>query len=341
MAKQTQATKVPKLKVNPPLGRMPVLQFLPPVELSVDPAYQRSAEGGDSQALIRRIAQHWDWDLCQPLVVARRQQGAEETFFVIDGQHRLEAAKLRGDIAQLPCNIRSYANVSAEAASFVKLNQQRKPLSKLDLFKAAIASGDKEACEIVKAMADAGLAVAPHANPTAWKPGMVSNIAGIEASWRKHGSRRTSVALRALAQAYAGQVLQLAGTIFPGIAAVSFDEHTRHKIFLHDRLEKFITMLAIRSQDDWRRDIARARVDNTGLSLTSASEHVIREAWGRASGSKPATTETVARPAPPAARPAPVSMRTGKQWCDQCDRSVDHREIAACADKFCKTKAAA
>lgn len=278
-------SKPAKLKLHPPLGRMPVLQFLPPAELAADPAYQRSIEGGDSQALIKRIAQNWDWDLCQPLVVARRQDADREEFFVIDGQHRLEAARLRGDIAQLPCNIRTYANVSAEAASFVKLNQQRKPLSKLDLFKAAIASGDKEACAIVEAMEDAGLRVAPHANPTAWKPGMVANIAGIEASWRKHGARRTATALRALAGAYAGQVLQLAGTIFPGIAAVSFDEHVRNKIFTTDRLEKFITMLAIRSQDDWRRDINRLRADNTGLNLSAASEKVIRDAWARASGS--------------------------------------------------------
>lgn len=334
--------KPAKLKVNPPLGRMPVLQFLPPAELGIDPAYQRSAEGGDSQALIRRIAQDWDWDLCQPLVVARRQQDQGEAFYVIDGQHRLLAAKLRGDIAQLPCNIRSYPNVSAEAASFVKLNQQRKPLSKLDLFKAAVASGDEEACAIVEAMEDAGLRVAPHGNPAAWKPGMVSNISGIEASWRKHGKRRTATALRALSSAYAGQVLQLAGTIFPGIAAVSFDEHIRNKIFLHDRLEKFITMLAIRSQDDWRKDISALRVDNTGLSLSAASERVIRDAWARANG-KPATANPAPRPQPPASAPRTVStaMQTGKRWCDQCDRGVDHREIAACRDSHCKVKGAA
>ena len=126
-----------RLKCNPPLGRMPVLQFIMPGELRVDPSYQRSLEAESSQTLIRKIAQFWNWDLCQPLVVSRRTNGE---LFVIDGQHRWEAAKLRGDIAQLPCVVVEYSNAADEAASFVHLNQQRRPLTKIDLFKAATRS---------------------------------------------------------------------------------------------------------------------------------------------------------------------------------------------------------
>src|SRR5947207_2595614 len=95
-----------RLKFNPPLGRMPVLQFCAPGELAVDASYQRGLEDTRSRDLIKRIAAHWNWDLCQPLVVARRQGGA---LYVIDGQHRLEAARQRGDIAQLPCVVLDYA----------------------------------------------------------------------------------------------------------------------------------------------------------------------------------------------------------------------------------------
>ena len=66
-----------RLKVNAPLGRMPVLQFMGPCELQIDAAYQRSIESGESKTLIRKIAQHWNWDLCQPLVVARRPDGGD------------------------------------------------------------------------------------------------------------------------------------------------------------------------------------------------------------------------------------------------------------------------
>jgi hypothetical protein len=80
---------------------------------------------------------------------------------VIDGQHRLAAARIRGDIDHLPAVVGSYASTADEAASFVHLNQQRRPLGKLDLFKAAVASGDTEATEIVAALDAAGLSVAP------------------------------------------------------------------------------------------------------------------------------------------------------------------------------------
>jgi hypothetical protein len=59
---------------------------------------------------------------------------------------------------------------------FVHLNQQRRPLGKLDLFKAAVASGDTEA-EIVAALVPP-LSVAPHMNPISWVPGALGNGIG-------------------------------------------------------------------------------------------------------------------------------------------------------------------
>lgn len=58
--------------LEPPRGALPVLQYLTPAQLSVDPAYQRKLDASSSEKLIREIAQRWDWSLCLPLVVARR-----------------------------------------------------------------------------------------------------------------------------------------------------------------------------------------------------------------------------------------------------------------------------
>ena len=82
----------------PPAGQLPVLQYCMPAQLAVDAAYQRSIETQESQRLIARIARGWDWRLCQPLVVSLR---ADRQLYVVDGQHRLEAARLRGDIPHL------------------------------------------------------------------------------------------------------------------------------------------------------------------------------------------------------------------------------------------------
>lgn len=268
-----------RLKVNPPIGLMPALQYLLPAQMKVDHSYQRDLNTGTSATLIRRIAPHWNWDLCQPLVVARRENG---DLFVIDGQHRLEAARMRGDIAQLPAVVVQYASAADEAASFVHLNQQRRPLTKLDLFKAALASEDPEAVAIVAALDAAGLSIAPHSNFTAWKPGMVSNVGGIEASWRQNGAKPTAAALRALGAGFTGQVLRYAGTIFPGIAAICVQEMQGADGFADnpELWDMLVEMLASSSQEQWRNEILQARMDDPNLNYRGASETVLLSSWG-------------------------------------------------------------
>jgi hypothetical protein len=360
------ATALPKLA--PPLGRMPTLQFCRPIELHIDQSYQRDATSDASLVLIRRIAQHWNWDLCQPLVVARRQ-GLIEQLFVIDGQHRLAAARLRGDIDQLPCVILSYGSSADEAASFVHLNQQRRPLSKLELFKAAVASGDAKAVEIVAAMTAAGLSIAPHSNFNHWKPGMVSNISGIEQAWRPHGAEPTKAAMQALRYAFLGQPLQYAGTIFPGIVAVCDDEFRMRGSFGGPRADALAQFLGETSQVEWRAEILRARSEDANLNWGAAARMVIRKAWAKdcrpgssampAPAAQPAPA-TCAKVAPVAAKPAntirqqrptvPMRLTTGavsrnfkpdgdgRAWCEQCDRRVTAGVASTCKDRFCELR---
>lgn len=321
-----------RLKVNPPLGTMPVLQFVQPVQLKIDDKYQRSLDTGPSKTLIRKIAQFWNWDLCQPLVVARRDGGE---LFVIDGQHRLEAARMRGDIQQLPCVVVQYANRADEAASFVHLNQQRRPLTKLDIFKAAVASEDPEACAILKAIEDAGLSVAPHSNYTSWKPGMISNIGGVETAWRRHGKIITSQALTILAKAFPRQRLQFAGTIFPGIVAVAAKEFEKSS---GEFGISFIELLRSRSQKEWRAGVMRARADDPNLRYNSAVEQVFLDAWSdwldRSYAKKIKGDEfklTV----------ADDDGEDERAWCGQCDRRVTKAYASRCISRFCSLKVSA
>jgi hypothetical protein len=173
-----------RLKVNPALGSPPTLEWRAVGELHIDASYQREINAGPSQTLIRRIAMFWDWGLCQPLAVSRRPNGS---FTIVDGQHRASAAKLRGDIAHLPCVITSYASAGDEAAAFVALNQQRRPLSGLDVFKAALAAGDMEATQVNIALTDAGLRIASSTNLASLPPGAMSNVRGLQRCYRIHG----------------------------------------------------------------------------------------------------------------------------------------------------------
>lgn len=327
MAKQGTS----RLSFNPPLGRMPVLQFIAPAELQVDAQYQRSAEGSESRTLIRRIAQHWDWGLCQPLVISRRRVDGADAYFVIDGQHRWEAAKLRGDIAQLPCVVVEYASAADEAASFVNLNQMRRPLNALDLFKAALASEDKDALAIDKAMQAAGLTLAPHTNFTAWKPGMVANIAGIRAWWGKHAGA-TAEAMKVLAAAFEGEVLQYAGTIFPGVVAVCHRQGEAG-VLGDGAFSTFVARLSARGQSTLREDIALARAVDASLGYKTASAKVVLAVFEGRDPDRAVRADA----APRATQNGnPDDDREDWIWCEQCDKRVSPEKARSCTSRFCK-----
>lgn len=325
-----------RLKVNPVLGSLPVLQFIPPKQLDIDPAYQRSIETGASKSLIRKIAQFWNWDLCQPLVVSRREDGK---LYVIDGQHRWEAAKLRGDIDQIPCVVVSYQNAADEAASFVQLNQQRRPLQKLEIFAAAVASEDPESIEIREAIEGAGLTLAKHSNYTAWKPKTVANIGGIQNSWRTNGPVSTKSALYVMANAWPDQVLRYGGTVFPGIAAVCDIESG---FIDSDGLrDEFVELVSSAAQTDWRAEIAKARVEDPNLKYKSASIQVFSKAWKQKGIGffSPDPLQLPPKPSGGVSRNFKPDME-GMCWCDQCDRRIDKEAASTCNSPFCSLRAA-
>jgi hypothetical protein len=270
-----------KLKVNPPLGSLPVLQYCAPGQLHIDASYQRSLDAANSQTLIRRIAMYWDWGLCQPLFVARR---ADDILYVVDGQHRLEAAKLRGDIWQLPCVVTSFGTAAEEAAAFVALNQQRRPLTALDLFKAALSAGDFEASQIAFAVEESGLSIATTTNNRECPPGMLSNIGGLRWCYRVHGLQVLGASLDVLAQSYKGQVLRYAGTIFPGIAAAVAEQINRDATFADGDLFELMTeMVGGADQSEWVAEINLALAADPTANRKRVAAEIFQKAWAECS----------------------------------------------------------
>jgi hypothetical protein len=353
-----------KITFAAPQGRMPTLQFCRPAELHIDATYQRDIRNGPSQKLINRLAQNWNWDLCQPLVVARRQSLTEQ-LYVIDGQHRLAAARLRGDIDHLPCVIVNYTSAAQEAASFVTLNQVRKPLNRLDLFKAALSSGNTEAIAIANALADAGLKVAPHTNIATWKPGMLANISGIELAWRRRGEKVTQAALEVLAKAFQGEVLNYAGTVFPGIVEAVFQLWLLPKAGWETdpaHATRLIAMLRATGQQGWRQEIAQARAADPDLNYRDAASAAVWGAYQKLdltaevdavdfvpapapvvpAAAAPVRTLVVRRPAENMQKASSLLFNNkGYVWCSQCERRVKAAQAAVCGSQFCKAKVAA
>lgn len=332
------------------VGRMPALQFLKPSELSIESDYQRSIEGLESQKLIRLIAQNWNWDLCQPLAVSQR----DGHLFVIDGQHRLAAAKLRGDIEQLPCVVGLYGSVKAEAVAFTNLNDRRRPLSALDKFKAAVVAGEPDAIAISAALAENGLSLARHTNWKFWKPGQVGNVGGLRQAWKKKGAEVSKAALGVLAEAYGEEVLRYAGMLFPGL--VSLCEDGREKAIAEDQIAKLTKTVKARDQAAWYSITLEVYAKSPDLGRHVALTRVLRAAM---KGDKDldrlrkrdASRPVLVRPAP-AARPEAVKSGMGldkhdavasglKQHCEQCDRLRSPADVKICTSNWCKLRDAA
>ncbi len=260
-----------RLKVNPPVGKPPVLEWIAPADLLVDETYQRSLEADTSQTLIRRIASFWDWGLCQPVNVARREDGS---LWIVDGQHRHAAALLRDDIPHLPCVVQSFRNRGEEAAAFVALNKQRRALSAVDVFKASLAAGDQDAAAVMQVITDAGLSLARHQNYVAWKPGQLYCIPTIQGGYRRHGRVVVSASLCALSEAFEGQVLNTAAHLLEGLL-LFYAAELREDAFEPD---VFIETLTATSQAEWVRR-ARAEMARADLGRKDAMRSVLTAAY--------------------------------------------------------------
>lgn len=105
--------------------------------LQVHPAYQRSC----TNSKVTAIAAAWSWIACSTIIVGHR--GGD--YWVIDGQHRVLAARKRADITDLPCVVFETDGISQEAKGFLDANTMRKAVNSIDKFHAAIAAGDETA----------------------------------------------------------------------------------------------------------------------------------------------------------------------------------------------------
>ena len=204
--------KLPPLKgtAAPAKGSMPSIEWVQLDWLKVDDAYQRSIDTGPSRTLIRRIGRDWDWRLCVPLMVSRREDG----LYVIDGQHRLYGARLRKDVPQLPCCISVYDGPAAEAAMFVAANRERRAMNRLDDFHAAQAGGNEGALAVTTIIESVGFTVSRKTGSAAWVPGEVAFTSAIAKVYRKHGDPVPRQVLGMMAAAFSGQRLVAGSSVF-------------------------------------------------------------------------------------------------------------------------------
>lgn len=126
--------------------------------LKIDPEYQR-----DAVALkVYELSSKWSWLGAGVITVGHR----DDEFWVIDGQHRVLAAKRRADIDLLPCLVFETKDISKEAEAFLMANARRKPISSFAKQKAMVVAGDEIAVFVEQCCKQLGLNLGPNSTAT-------------------------------------------------------------------------------------------------------------------------------------------------------------------------------
>lgn len=150
-AKSATATKVNKPKKYAPAGpqseptHYPTLVnkpgemvWLPKGDLKVDKTYQRPV----NPRAVHRISANWNWVACGVLIVSLRSDG---TYYIVDGQHRWEAAKKLDNVTNVACLVFELNNVIDEASGFLAANTERQVPLMIHRFNALVAIKDRVA----------------------------------------------------------------------------------------------------------------------------------------------------------------------------------------------------
>ena len=132
-------------KTNKPLTNN--TQNLPTSALLVDATYQRSL----NKERVKRIVKDFNPRQFGYLKVSSR----DGKYYVIDGQHRLAAAKILG-YTSLPCNVCEGLSQQTEADDFRVQQDNMSRIHTRDQFKAAVTANDEESVKIAKIVAEYG-----------------------------------------------------------------------------------------------------------------------------------------------------------------------------------------
>jgi hypothetical protein len=144
----------------PLVNKMGEYALLSKHDLRLDLSYQRSL----NERVVARIANNWNWAAAGALLISMRADGAG--YFIFDGGHRWSAAKLLGEITELPCLVFEMASISAEAVAFLSVNTERKTIGPLASHKAELLTGSPRALLVDELAREAGRTVGAPSDKT-------------------------------------------------------------------------------------------------------------------------------------------------------------------------------
>jgi len=137
-------------------GPKPKFKWLSVDTLVVDERYQRSITK-HGRSLIQKIVAEFRWSKFTPVTVAGPDKIGD--YAVVDGQHRVEAARQHPDIEKIPCWVVPETEVAGQADTFLGINKDRQAVTRVGRFWAELARGDETAVAIKGVCDRAGVAI--------------------------------------------------------------------------------------------------------------------------------------------------------------------------------------
>jgi hypothetical protein len=183
-----------KIVLPTSFGPPPRLKWIEIASLIVDAEYQRDITRQTSVTNIRRIAAGFSWSHFTPVVVAPI---GGSRFAIVDGQHRVTAAKLCG-FDKVPCSVIE-ATRGEQAAAFRAINKNVTRLSTMQLHHAGVVAGEATACRIAEACKKASVTILRY--PVPWDkiaPGETMAVTYVGAALQRFGEEPVIAALRAI-----------------------------------------------------------------------------------------------------------------------------------------------
>lgn len=191
------------LAVPPPRdpGPEPVMEWLPVDKLVIDPEYQREVNKTGRRA-IEQIAARFEWTKFGAVTVAPVSLGR---YAIIDGQHRVTAAKLCG-LRRVPCVIQALDR-AGQAAAFSAINGSVVKITPGAIYKAALAAGEGWAVAAQRTCQNAGCRLmTSYGSAAAKRGGEIYAVAVVRELIDRHGEAAVTKALAAYRQSIYGDL---------------------------------------------------------------------------------------------------------------------------------------
>jgi hypothetical protein len=192
------------------------MRWVPVNRLSVDERYQRSLETRAGQKLIGRIVEGFRWSAFHAILITPSDHG----WRIIDGQHRVEAARRLG-IDEVPAVVIQAVSLAEQASASLSANRDRVKLTELALHHAQLVAGDHLALSVNELCTANNITIPRYQVPAdRLKPGQTLALAALRRLARMQDRTLAHRIVTTVADAYRGEVGALRSSIFQAVCSL-------------------------------------------------------------------------------------------------------------------------